>query len=138
VRELTPGFFWSRDPPSGIGPIDDIEQQEPWPAVMVTGCDPPMNPVSGAALRDLKARAQRLDPVLRIGKAGLSEAFYAALHEALDRHELVKVKFDHLKDQKKILIPQLVERAGAQLVLRVGNVAVLFRARPCPGDPPET
>jgi RNA-binding protein len=118
---------------SGIGRGNDIKAQEPGLKVM-NDEGTPLNVVSGAALRQLKARAQRLEPVLRIGKAGLSEAFYAALHEALDRHELVKVKFDQLKDQKKILVPQIAERSGSQLVLRVGNVAVFFRARPRLGD----
>jgi RNA-binding protein len=89
-----------------------------------------MSRVSGAELRALKARAQHLDPVLRIGKAGLSDAFYAALDDVLTRHELVKIKFDQLKEQKKILTPQIAERSGSQLIHRVGNVAVLYRPRP--------
>ena len=87
-------------------------------------------PASGRELRDLKARAQRLDPILKIGKAGLSDGFYTALENALTLHELVKVKFDDLKDQKKELVPQIVARSRSQLVQRVGNVAVLFRRRP--------
>lgn len=88
------------------------------------------NRVSGAELRALKARAQRLDPVLRVGKAGLNEAFFAALDDVLARHELVKIKFDQFKEQKKTLTPQIVERSQSQLVLRVGNVVVLYRPRP--------
>ncbi|MBL9173413.1 MAG: YhbY family RNA-binding protein [Verrucomicrobiales bacterium] len=87
---------------------------------------------SGRELRDLKARAQRLDPVIKIGRAGLSEPFYAALDRALVDHELVKVKFDDFKDQKKVLVPEILARSGAQLVQRVGNVAVLFLRRPSP------
>ena len=87
-------------------------------------------PANGRELRDLKARAQRLDPILKIGKAGLSDGFYTALDNALKLHELVKVKFDDLKEQKKELVPQIVERSRSQLVQRVGNVAVLFRRRP--------
>lgn len=89
-------------------------------------------PASGAELRALKSRAQHLDPILKIGKAGLSDAFYVALDRALLQHELVKLKFDDFKEQKKELVPQIVERSGAQLVQRVGNVAVLFRRRPKP------
>ena len=92
---------------------------------------------AGRELRDLKARAQRLNPVLKIGRAGLSDAFYAALAGALRDHELVKLKFDDFKDQKKTLVPELVARSGAQLIQRVGNVAVLFLRRPDPaGDAP--
>lgn len=84
---------------------------------------------SGRHLRDLKSRAQHLDPVVKIGKAGLSDGFYAALNLALDQHELVKFKFDDLKDQKKELVPQIVSRTGSQLIQRVGNVAVVYRRR---------
>lgn len=87
------------------------------------------SPASGRELRDLKARAQRLDPVIKVGRAGLSDAFYTALDSALLQHELVKVKFDDFKDQKKELVPLMVTRSGAQLIQRVGNVAVLFRRR---------
>ena len=89
-------------------------------------------PAAGAELRALKARAKRLQPILKIGKAGLTDAFYAALETVLLQHELVKLKFDDFKEQKKELVPQLIERSGAQLVQRVGNVAVLFKRRPKP------
>ena len=97
-----------------------------------------MSTLSGPQLRALKARAQRLEPILKLGKAGLSDAFFAALETALDQHELIKLRFEALKDQKKELIPQLVERTRSQLILRVGNVAVLYRRRPHPValDPP--
>ncbi len=85
--------------------------------------------VSGRHLRDLKSRAQHLAPVVKIGKAGLSDGFYAALTLALEQHELVKFKFDDLKDQKKELVPQIVSRTGSQLIQRVGNVAVVYRRR---------
>lgn len=87
-------------------------------------------PAAGRELRDLKARAQHLNPVLKVGRAGLSEAFYAALSAALQQHELVKLKFEDFKDQKKTMVPEIVARSGAQLIQRVGNVAVLFLRRP--------
>jgi RNA-binding protein len=79
-------------------------------------------------LRELKGRAQRLEPVVWVGKAGASDAFYAALDQALKDHELVKVKFDGFKDQKKVMAPQIAERSGSHTVMRVGNVLVLYRA----------
>ena len=95
-------------------------------------------PAAGRELRDLKARAQHLNPVLKVGRAGLSDAFYAALSAALQQHELVKLKFEDFKDQKKAMVPEIVTRSGAQLIQRVGNVAVLFLRRPPtnPADAP--
>jgi len=48
----------------------------------------------------------------------------------LKHHELVKVKFDDFKEQKKELAQQLAEKSGSHLVTRVGNVAALFRPKP--------
>ncbi|MGD0812122.1 MAG: YhbY family RNA-binding protein [Verrucomicrobiota bacterium] len=85
-------------------------------------------------IRSLKAQAQRLKATLKVGKEGLSPQFLAAVDDALKHHELVKVKFDEFKEQKKELAPQLAEKTGSRLVTRVGNVAVLFRAKPA--EPP--
>ncbi|MCP5522712.1 MAG: YhbY family RNA-binding protein [Verrucomicrobiales bacterium] len=84
----------------------------------------------GAELRQLKGRAQLLEPVVKVGKAGLSPEFFTALDEALTRHELVKVKFEHHKDQKKALAPEMAIRTDSHLIQRVGNVAILYRRRP--------
>ena len=89
-----------------------------------------MNSLPNPQLRALKAQAQRLKATLKIGKGGISPAFLAALDDALKHHELIKVKFEELKDQKKELAPQLAEKTGSHLVMQVGHVVVLYRARP--------
>jgi RNA-binding protein len=81
-------------------------------------------------IRALKAQAQRLKATLKVGKEGLSPQFLAALDEALKHHELIKVKFDDFKQQKKELTPQLAEKSGSHLITRVGNVVVLYRPKP--------
>ena len=80
--------------------------------------------------RDLKARAQRLDPLLKVGRAGLSDAFFKNLDLALMKHGLVKIKFGEFKEEKKTLAPLIAEKTGSQLVMRVGNVAVFYREQP--------
>ena len=87
-------------------------------------------PLTNAEKRRLKAAAQHLEPFLKIGKAGLSDAFVKALDEALARHELVKIKFTDFKERKKQLAPQLAAMTASQLIMRVGNVAVYHRKRP--------
>ncbi len=96
-----------------------------------------MTPLTNAQLRTFKARAQGLKAMLKIGKDGLSPQFLAALDEALAHHELVKVKFDAFKEQKKELSPDLAERSRSHLVTRVGNVVVLYRAKAEPEEPKE-
>lgn len=86
--------------------------------------------LTNAQVRALKAQAQRLKAALKIGKEGISPQFLAALDDALKHHELVKVKFDDFKEQKKELAPQLAEKSSSHLVTRVGNVVVLYRPKP--------
>ena len=75
----------------------------------------------------LKSQAQRLNAVVKIGKAGITEALLASVDQALKHQKLIKVKFDEFKDQKRELAPQLAERSGSELVTLIGNVAVLYR-----------
>ncbi|HEX4122762.1 MAG TPA: YhbY family RNA-binding protein [Verrucomicrobiae bacterium] len=89
-----------------------------------------MVPLTNAQIRVYKAQAQRLKATLKVGKEGLSPQFLAALDNALKHHELVKVKFDDFKEQKKELAPQLAEKSGSHLITRVGNVVVLSRPKP--------
>lgn len=86
-----------------------------------------MSSLTNAEIRGLKARAQLLKPMLKVGHDGLSPAFLAELDAMLKHHGLVKVKFDAFKEQKKELAPQLAEKTGSELVMRVGHVAVLYR-----------
>jgi RNA-binding protein len=90
--------------------------------------------LTNAQIRDLKARAQRLKTTVKVGKEGLSSKFIAALDEALNHHELIKVKFDDFKTEKKELAPQLAGKTGSHLVTRVGNVVVLYRPKPAQQD----
>ena len=85
--------------------------------------------LSGPQKRDLKARSQRLDAMLRLGAGGASEAFLKSLDEALALHELVKIKFMEFKEEKKTLAPEIAEKTGSALIARVGNVAVYYRPK---------
>jgi RNA-binding protein len=84
-------------------------------------------PLTNAEKRALKARAQRLDPIVKIGRAGVTSALLGSLDAALGEHGLVKVRFAEFKEEKKTLAPQLAAQTGSELVMRVGNVAVYYR-----------
>lgn len=86
--------------------------------------------LTGAERKKLKGRAQRLKPLVKLGKAGMTDAFLKSVDSALTDHELVKGKFDEFKTQKKELAPQIAEKVDAALVGMVGNVFVLWRPKP--------
>jgi RNA-binding protein YhbY len=85
--------------------------------------------LSGAEKRSLKSRAQTLDALVRVGQAGLSEPLVASMEDALASHELVKVRFVGLKDERRTLAPELAA-AGVQLkVVNPGFVATPLTAK---------
>jgi RNA-binding protein len=80
-------------------------------------------------LGELKSRAQLLEPLVRVGHDGISPQMLKALSDALDQHELVKIKFMALKDQKKILARAIEVQMEATMVQRVGNTATYYRPK---------
>ena len=94
-----------------------------------------LEPLTNAQIRRFKAAAQLMDATLKIGKAGLSDAFVRSVVAELERHELVKIRFSEFKAEKKTLAPLLAEKTASHLVMRVGNVMVLHRPKPAPETP---
>jgi len=84
-------------------------------------------------MRELKARAQLLKPVLHLGHEGLTDGLVEALDRTLGEHWLVKLRFGDFKDQRKELARELASRTGATLVLLVGHTATFHRA-PAAGE----
>lgn len=89
-----------------------------------------LEPLNNSQLRKFKSAAQLLEPMLKVGKAGLSEGFIKSVDTALGQHELVKIKFSEFKEQKKELTPLLAEKTSSHVIMRVGNVMVLHRPKP--------
>ena len=85
--------------------------------------------LTNAEKRVLKAKAQHLEPVVKLGHAGVSDAFIQSLNDALTRHQLVKMKFTDFKEQKHELAPQIAEKTASTIIMQVGNVAVFYRAK---------
>ncbi len=85
--------------------------------------------LTNAQKRDLKGRAQRLEPVVKLGHGGMSPAFLKSLDQALAQHELVKMKFTDFKDERRSLVATIASETRSELVMQVGHVAVFFRAK---------
>ncbi len=85
--------------------------------------------LTNAEKRTLKARAQGLEPIVKLGHAGMSDAFLASMEAALTAHGLVKMKFSDHKEEKRTLAPQIAEKTRSAIVMQVGNVAVFYRAK---------
>ena len=71
--------------------------------------------------------AHKLKPVVMIGRDGYTEGVRAALDNALDLNEVVKLKFQDYKEEKQEIAQKLAEGTQSTLVRVIGNVAVFFR-----------
>ena len=81
-------------------------------------------------IRKLKAEAQRLEPIVRVGKGGLTAPVFASIEQALTIRQLIKVRFSHERDERDTLAGQIAETTGAALIMQVGKVAVFYRPKP--------
>ncbi len=90
----------------------------------------PGSTLSNPEIRQLKAAAQRLEPVVRVGKAGLTAAVIAGIEDALRTQELIKIRFDRDRDERDVLAGQVAQVTGAALIWQVGKVAVFYRRKP--------
>lgn len=75
----------------------------------------------------LEKAAHLLSPVVIIGSAGLTEGVIEMTENSLAAHELIKVKFNEYKDEKKDLTQELASKTNSTLVRLIGNIAILYR-----------
>jgi RNA-binding protein len=87
-------------------------------------------PLTGKQRRHLRSLAHHLDPVVLVGASGLTGAVVRQVSEALETHELIKVRFGEGADPgAREAAPDLAERTRAELAQVIGHIAVLYRRR---------
>ena len=78
--------------------------------------------------RQLRAIGHNLKPIVTVAGNGLSDAVRLEIERALDDHELIKVKFAvGDRDQRDAVLQDMLEGTKAELVQRIGNIALLYR-----------
>lgn len=81
--------------------------------------------------RELKAQAHALNPVVMIGKTGLSASVVAELERGLLSHELIKVKVQ-VDDRitRNALFEEICQQLDAAPVQHIGKIFVIYRPKP--------
>jgi RNA-binding protein len=70
-------------------------------------------------------------PIVLVGQAGLGPNLVAELDRALRDHELVKVRARvGDRDERDSILTQMASSTGAELVQRIGHVALFYRRNP--------
>jgi RNA-binding protein len=76
----------------------------------------------------LRGLGHKLKPMIIVGDAGLSESLLAEFESTLNHHELIKVRVRAGdREARDEIIGMLCDKSAAQLVQRIGNVALLYR-----------
>ena len=78
----------------------------------------------------LKGLAHSLEPVVRVGRGGASDAVVAETRRSLFSHELIKVRIEaDDSDARKALAEQLAKATDSSVAATIGKTAILYRAR---------
>ena len=78
----------------------------------------------------LRSNAKKLQPILRIGKSGLTVSVVKEIEKLLEKRNLVKIKLlgsSITNDGKKELINKISLITNSELIDNVGNVFVIYR-----------
>jgi len=88
--------------------------------------------LKGSQRKYLRGAAHRYKPLVQIGKEGLSEGVLTAIEDALEAHELIKVKIAAQRDEREAFVPVIETRLNCECVGTVGRMAILYREHPDP------
>jgi RNA-binding protein len=78
-------------------------------------------------VKHLRKIGHALSPVVIVADRGLVETVVTAIDEALDIHELIKVKVRMQREQRLELFNEICEKTGAGEVQTIGMVLLIYR-----------
>ncbi len=87
-------------------------------------------PLTNSQKKYLRGLTHDLDPVVMVADKGLSENVMAEIEQALDHHELIKIKLRGEREQRKDWIEDIGKTCKAELVHQIGQVACYYRRHP--------
>jgi RNA-binding protein len=92
-----------------------------------------MDPLTGRQKTQLRSLGQRLEPALKLGKGGLTPAFFVELRRRLETAELVKLRFLGAdRDERAALCERIASEGGCHGLGAVGHTALFYRPHPDP------
>ena len=87
--------------------------------------------LSGKQRRYLRSLGHSLNPVVQVGRGGLSDELLQAVEVALTDHELIKVRLGQGSDlERHGAAGDLATRTGAEVAQVLGNTVLLYRRHP--------
>lgn len=88
-------------------------------------------PLKNHQIRYLRGLTHGLNPVVMVAERGLAPSVMNEIEIALNHHELIKVRINaEDREQKDLLIQELLAATKAELVHKIGHVVSLYRRNP--------
>ncbi len=89
-----------------------------------------MTELTSAQRKYLRKVGHHLDPVVIIGKQGVTDMLVRAVTQALESHELVKIRFNEFKDEKRSLAEEIERRTASIIAGTIGHIVLLYKQHP--------
>ena len=89
-----------------------------------------MNNLSSSNRSYLRSQAHHLEPVVLIGKHGITDGTIESIDRVLEARELIKIKFREFKDDKLSMSEKITELTNSQVVGVIGHTVIIFRQNP--------
>ena len=84
-------------------------------------------PLKNHQIRQLRGRCHELSPVVMVADKGLNENVRAEIEQALNSHELIKIKLRGEREQRREWVNRILTETSAELVQKIGQVACFYR-----------
>lgn len=93
-----------------------------------------MEKLKGFQRKYLKGLAHGLKPVVFVGQKGITPEVTKAIDDALNKHELIKVKFVDFKEksQKAEIAAAIEKEIASEQVGMIGHMALFYRQQKDP------
>ncbi|MBX7149003.1 ribosome assembly RNA-binding protein YhbY [bacterium] len=88
--------------------------------------------LTGSQRTFLRGKAHKLKPYVHLGKEGLTEALVKQIDQALNDHELIKIKFVEYKEDRKEIAADIEKETKSNCVGMVGHVGIFYKKHPNP------
>lgn len=90
-----------------------------------------MKQLSKPQIKFLRGLAHDLKPVVMVGANGVSESVLEEINNALDHHELIKIKVRAEEREEKVeMIEQICKQAKAEKIQVIGHSLSIYRQSP--------
>ena len=85
-------------------------------------------PLSQKQVKKLRKLAHHKKVVVIVGQHGLTDAVMFEIDNALEIHELLKVRINASdKSERNQIIEQIAQQTQSEVVQRIGHIAVFYR-----------